>query len=226
MRRLSYNLCMKRILLLEDDPVLHELIYEYLAKSYVTDRAYDYTEALEHIDKQRYDLFVFDINIPTSDGIKLLKEIYTFSITTPALFITAYDDIKHLEAAFGAGAKDYLKKPFDLEELGIRIRKILGELGDHRYIMLDAKRSYHKTLRLLENENEKIYLSDKEAALLEYFLAHPGILIGYEELIYNIWSYDEMVTHATIRSHIRRLRAIIGKEKIKTIHAKGYIYEV
>ena len=227
MRRLSYNQPMKRILLLEDDPILHELIYEYLAKSYLADRAYSYNEALEHIDKYHYDLFLFDINIPGSDGISLLKELRELCITTPALIITAYDDTNHLEAAFSTGAHDYLKKPFDLEELGIRIRKVLGEIGDQqRLIDIDKQTKYDKHLQLIDNGKEKIHLSSKEAKLLEYFLSHSGVVISYEELMYNIWSYEDMVTHATIRSYIRRLRTLIGKEKIKTIHAKGYIYEV
>ena len=217
----------KRILLLEDDAILNDLIYEYLKAFYQVDRAYDYDEALTLIEEHAYDLFIFDINLPTKDGITLLKELRSFYDHTLTLFITAYEDIEHLKLAFGAGASDYLKKPFDLEELAIRIKKVFGETQESKEALSIGENSYYyPATGVVVRGDKRVQLSAKEAQLLSYFVAHKGRAISHEELLYNLWDYNALVSGATLRSHIRRLREAIGKEKIATVRGIGYIYEV
>ena len=110
-----------KILLMEDDPVLADIVTEYLSEFYETDHAFDSSEAQELIDNNRYDLFIFDINVPGQSGLELLKELRSFNDTTPAIIVTAYEDTAHLKAGFDAGAHDYVRKPFELEELQMRI---------------------------------------------------------------------------------------------------------
>ncbi len=106
---------------MEDDPILADIVVEYLEEYYRVDHAFDSEQALQLADEHRYDLFIFDINVPGKSGIELLKELRAFSDTTPAIFVTAYEDTDHLAAGFDAGAHDYIKKPFELEELRMRI---------------------------------------------------------------------------------------------------------
>ena len=102
-----------KILFLEDDPILAEIIIEYFtSKSYLTDHAYDLKTAEEFIDKNTYDLFLLDVNIPDGNGFEFLKNLREFKNTTPAIFITALNDIKDMKQGFKSGCDDYIKKTF------------------------------------------------------------------------------------------------------------------
>jgi len=212
---------------MEDDPLLGEILTDYLKEYYVVDRVFDSAEALNHIDESSYDLFIFDINVPGKSGIGLLKELREYHDTTPAIIITAYEDTKHLEQSFDAGAHDYIKKPFELEELRLRIQKskVLFNIEQDKIVNLDKHTTYNPTRKIIQNQNNETLLAPKEANLLDYFLAHPSRTISTEELVQNIWSYDTMPTDATIRSHIRNLRELVGRDRIITQRGVGYRYE-
>lgn len=216
-----------KILLMEDDPVLGDIVSDYLQTFYETDRAFDSQEAQEFIDEGKYDLFIFDINVPGQSGIALLEELRSFNDTTPALIITAYTDTKHLKESFDVGAHDYIRKPFELEELRLRIEKsrALFHIEQDAPLKLSDKLSYHPRKRMVSDGVNEIALSPKEMAILEYFLAHPHRLISQDELVQNIWGFDELPSDATLRSYIRKLRNIIGTEKIITQRGMGYRYE-
>jgi DNA-binding response OmpR family regulator len=110
-----------KILFMEDDPVLGDIVSTYLKEYYEVSHAFASREAQELIDKSRYDLFIFDINVPGKSGIALLEELRSFNDRTPAIIVTAYVDTTHLKSSFDAGAHDYIRKPFELEELKLRI---------------------------------------------------------------------------------------------------------
>jgi len=118
-----------KILLLEDDTVLADILVDYLQEEYSVTHTYSMKKALSLSEKTNYDLYIFDINVPDGDGISLLKELRSFSDETPTIFITAFHDTKHLKSAFESGANDFIKKPFDLEELTQRIENIKDTLG-------------------------------------------------------------------------------------------------
>ncbi len=216
-----------RILLMEDDPVLGDIITDYLQQYYETDRAFDSQEAQEFIDEETYDLFIFDINVPGKSGIELIDELRSFNDTTPAIVITAYEDITHMKNSFDAGAHDYIKKPFELEELKLRIEKskLLFHIEQDRPEKLSDFITYYPSRRLVRNDNKEYILKPKEVEILEYFLANKHRLVSQEELVQNIWEYDTMPSDATLRSYIRKLREIIGSDKITTQRGAGYRYE-
>ncbi len=216
-----------KILLMEDDPVLGEIVADYLQGYYETDRAFDSVEAQEFIDEKRYDLFIFDINVPGKSGVELLEELRSFNDTTPAIIITAYADTKHLKESFDAGAHDYIRKPFDLEELKLRIEKsrILFNIEQDKPIKLTETLTYYPRKYVVSDSVKELTLRPKEAKILDYFIAHPGRLISQEELVQNIWEFDELPSDATLRSYIRKLREVIGGDKIVTQRGMGYRYE-
>lgn len=215
-----------KILLMEDDPVLGEIIADYLQDFYETDRVFDAIEAQKFIDETSYDLFILDINVPGLSGIELLEELRSFSDTTPAIIITAYEDIDHMRSSFDAGAHDYIKKPFDLEELKLRIEKskLLFHIEQDKAEKLSDTISYYPNRRIVKSGSVEYMLKPKEIEILEYFLAHPHRIISQEELIQNIWEFDAMPSSATLRSYIRKLREIIGADKISTQRGVGYRY--
>ena len=216
-----------KILLMEDDPVLGDIVTDYLLQFYETDRAFDSEEAQEFIDEGKYNLFIFDINVPGKSGVELLKELRSFNNTTPAIIITAYADTKHLKESFDAGAHDYIRKPFELEELQIRIEKsrVLFHIEQDTPILLSEGLTYDSRKHSVSDGVQESMLRPKEVEILDYFIAHPQRLISQEELLQNIWGFDEMPSDATLRSYIRKLRKVIGSQKIVTQRGMGYRYE-
>ena len=215
------------ILLMEDDPVLADILVEYLSETYRVSHAYNSEEVHNLLEDGRYDLFIFDINVTGKNGIELLKELREFSNNTPTIFITAYKDTNHLKKAFDAGAHDYIKKPFELDELSIRI------LNLKRIFNIDADKPLEITSKILFDQKTKTIIKDgniisighKNTQILAYFLKNKARIISNDELTQNIWDYDSLPSEATLRSHIRDLRNILGKDKIKTIRSEGYMYE-
>jgi len=212
---------------MEDDPVLADIVTEYLSEFYETDHAFDSSEAQELIDNNRYNLFIFDINVPGQSGLELLKELRSFNDTTPAIIVTAYEDTAHLKAGFDAGAHDYVRKPFELEELQMRIEnsRRLFNIEQNDPIPLTETLTYYPQKKTIEGNGDVQKLRPKDVVLLDYFLAHPGRLVSSEELAQNIWEFDELPSDATIRSYIRRLRELVGSDKIVTVRSMGYRYE-
>jgi len=216
-----------KILLMEDDPVLGEIVTDYLQLYYEIDRVFDAKEAQSMIDEKHYDLFIFDMNVPGKSGVELLKEVRAFNDMTPAIIITAYADTKHLKESFDAGAHDYIRKPFDLEELKLRIEKskTLFHIEQNTPLKLSKTLTYYPSKYTIYNGDEAMSLRPKEAAILDYFITHPNRLISQEELVQNIWQFDALPSDATLRSYIRKLREVIGSEKIVTQRGLGYRYE-
>jgi two-component system OmpR family response regulator len=216
-----------KILLMEDDPVLGDIVTDYLQTFYETDRAFDSKEAQEFIDEGFYDLFIFDINVPGKSGVSLLEELRSFNDTTPAIIITAYQDTKNLKESFDAGAHDYIRKPFELEELKLRIEKskVLFHIEQDTPVKLSDDLTYYPRQHIVTGGSKEMRLRPKEVDILDYFIAHPHRLISQEELVQNIWGFDELPSDATLRSYIRKLREIIGSNKITTQRGMGYMYE-
>ncbi|QOY52212.1 response regulator transcription factor [Candidatus Sulfurimonas baltica] len=216
-----------KILLMEDDAVLSDILLDYLSESWDVDYAYNSEEVYKKLDSAKYDLFIFDINVAGKNGLELLAELREFNDTTPTIFITAYTDTAYLKKAFELGAHDYIKKPFELEELNARIlnTKKLFNIDNKTQIFISEGIFYLPDLRQV-NKNSNIFsLGQKDGEMLFYFLKNQKRVITNDELIQNIWDFDHIPSDATIRSHIRTLREMIGKDKIQTVRGVGYTYE-
>ena len=216
-----------KILLMEDDAVLSDILLDFLAESWEVDYAFNSDEVYKQLEKNRYDLFIFDINVAGKNGLELLSELREYNNTTPCIVITAYRDTKHLQAAFDSGAHDYIKKPFELEELNARILNTqkLFNIETQEQIQIDENIYFIPTQRKLSINSKSTTLGLKDSSLLNYFLTNQKRVISNDELTRNIWDYDNLPSDATLRSHIRTLRELIGKEKIRTLRGEGYLYE-
>ena len=216
-----------KILLMEDDAVLSDILLDFLRETWKVDYAYNAEEVYAHLEKSEYDLFIFDINVVGQNGLELLEELRSFNNTTPAIFITAYRDTEYLKKAFAIGANDYIKKPFELEELSARIEntKRLFNIETDNELQISKNITFNKEKKRVINDGQEFSLTHKDTLLLAYFLNNQNRLISNEELSQNIWDFESQPSNATLRSHIRTLREIIGKEKITTIRGEGYIYE-
>ncbi len=217
---------MIKILLLEDDIILQEIIEEFLIeKGYEVNSFINGEEALDNIEKKRYDMLLLDINVPEIDGFEIVEYLRNIKNTTPAIFITSLTNIKYLQKAFDIGANDYLKKPFDLEELDIRIKHQLSSIKGKDSIEIGDFIFYPKKNIIVKND--KVFeLKQKEVSILLYFLENRGSIISTEELIENVWINQNIPSSATIRTYIKNLRKIFGNEAISNIKGVGYRFNI
>ena len=215
------------ILLMEDDAVLSDILLDYLRETWSVDYAYGSKEVFERLESKKYDLFIFDINVTGKNGLELLEELRSFNDTTPTIFITAYTDTAYLKRAFDLGAHDYVKKPFELEELNARIENTqrLFNINTDKEFLISDTISFSPKLKEITKNGEKLSLGTKDSLLLSYFYNNQKRLLSSEELTQNVWDFDSLPSDATLRSHIRTLRDVIGKDRISTVRGEGYIYE-
>jgi DNA-binding response OmpR family regulator len=218
-----------KVLLLEDDIALSDLLNEHLLDlGYEVVLCTNGQEALEALIDNKFDIALLDINTPSITGIEVLKRVRKeYKNNIPIIILTAYQDTKHLKESFENGVDDYIKKPFDLEELDQRILKLCRHflIEQNSKIKIDENIFFEPQTCQIFKEDKIISLAQKERDILKYFCTHKSRVISNEELLQNIWVYDEMPTDATIRVYIKNLREIIGKEKITTIRAIGYRFE-
>jgi DNA-binding response OmpR family regulator len=213
-----------KILLLEDDLILNEIIEEFLQSlDYDVTIAYDGTKATELIYDNNFDLLILDVNVPNINGFEFLKSLRDEQITTPAIFITSLDTIEDVEEGFNSGCDDYLKKPFELRELELRINNIKRLLHlEEDEITIDENIKFNTKLNYITYDSIKTKLPLKEAQILKYLLMNKNRCISQDELSSNIWSYETVPTSSTIRTYIKNIRKIIGEDYIETIKGVGY----
>ena len=214
-----------QILLLEDDTVLSDILIDYLQESYSVVHTYSMKKAFTLAEENSFDLYIFDINVPDGDGISLLKELRSFNDNTPAIFITAFHDTQHLKDAFQSGGNDFIKKPFELEELKERIENIKRQFGLDKELKITDTLRFDTEAHLLYSDKKKISLSLKESECLHYLYKNRQRVVSPDELLQNLWEYDEMPSEDTIRTLIKQLRKYIGKEHIINIRGEGYRFE-
>ncbi len=214
-----------KILLLEDDKILSEIIEEYLVNSsYEVTICYSGYEAEELAYEKSFDLFLFDVNVPDINGFTLLESIRKRGVNTPAIFITSLNTSKDMQDGFASGADDYIKKPFEIQELLLRINNIkrIYNIDSTQKVMLRENIKFDMLTNTVTNANNIYSLTKKEAQILQYLYTHSYKNISTEELISNVWEYDNMPSEATIRTYIKNLRKYIGEDNIVTVKSIGY----
>lgn len=217
-----------KLLLLEDDIVLSEIISEFLLSlSYDVTVCYDGFDAEEKIAEERFDLLLFDINVPNINGLELLKRLNDEDKKIPVIFITSIQSSNELKKAFEIGADDYIKKPFDLEELEARINNVrrIYNIEQGSGIEIAQGLVFYPDQMIIEKESKKIQMKKKESLILHYLIRNKNRIISKDELINNIYGYEEIPTDATIRTYIKNIRQMIGDGFITTIKGTGYRFD-
>jgi DNA-binding response OmpR family regulator len=219
-----YNKSM-RILFLEDDPIISESVLEFLSESYEVRHCFSSQEALACAEDETFSLYIFDINVPGISGIELLRSLRSFNDATPAIFITAYQELSYLTKGFSAGANDFIRKPFEVEELAVRIENIRRQFSMDAEIKIGESVYFNQMTHQIGTQTQKVSISLKESQILHYLVSHKNRVVSTDELLQNLWEYDEMPGHDTIRTYIKNLRQIVGKEHIVNIRSAGYRFE-
>ncbi len=215
-----------KILLLEDDVILQEIIEEFLVENgYEVESFFDGEKALDAIAVGGYDMLLLDVNVPNIDGFEILKYLRDIGNTTPAIYITSLSGVDDLKKGFELGADDYLKKPFELEELNARIKYIIKRYRLQEEIEFDGMKFIPKAHQIIM-QDKVIEMRQKEAQVLEYFIRNAGKIISCDEIIENIWEDDNIPAHATIRTYIKNLRKMFNKEYFENIKGEGYRFNI
>lgn len=214
-----------KLLLLEDDLTLSETVVDYFEEQgFTVVPAYDGDEANELIYEQNFDLFLLDVNVPSMNGFELLKQVRSEGNKTPAIFITSLNSMDSLEEGFESGCDDYIRKPFELKELLLRVQTIIKREYSQKQELLDITENvkFNTQTNELIKDNEIIPLNFKELRLLKFFLQNSDELLIHERILENVWDYDEEPSDNSLRTYIKNLRKIVGKDKIVSLKKLGY----
>lgn len=227
---------MARILVVDDDVYVADTMQRGLQKrGYETVTAYNGIEALGLVQDQHPDLIILDISMPRMNGIEVCHRLRADEKTKsiPIIFLTARSMIEDKIEGFEAGADDYLTKPFDIQELELRIRAILrrcqpppaepsANLLTVGQLSLDC-RSFEATI----NERS-VLLTPTEFELLHHLMSHPGEVFSSERLLQEVWNYPPGTGDpALVRMHIKNLRSKLEPDAcqptlIRTVSRHGY----
>lgn len=212
-----------KILLLEDDPLLSELLNDRLSQIADVICVNDGEKALNIASSQKFDLWLLDVNVPKIDGFELLDSLRKAQDETPAIFITAKTATIDLKKGFNIGADDYIKKPFDFEELEARILRIVKSKSVSKIVISNSVELNGKELIV---SGQIFNLSQKEAAILTFLHKHKNSFVSYEKFCANLWTLDEYPSEATLRTYIKNLRKILGKDSINGVRGEGWRLEL
>ncbi|EAL5740101.1 DNA-binding response regulator [Campylobacter lari] len=217
-----------KILLLEDDLSLNEIINEALSdEGFKVSCVYDAQEALEKAYEENFDLWIFDVKVPKGNGFEVLKELRESAKNTPAIFLTSLSMLDDVKQGFLSGCDDYIKKPFDVDELIIRVKNIIKRNFSHQkedLILLSSSKniSFDPINKTLYQNEEIINLTNKEKELLALLLKKRPHFVSIETIFDEIWNLDEEPVIMSLRVYIKNLRKILGKDLIINQRNIGY----
>jgi DNA-binding response OmpR family regulator len=217
-----------RLLLVEDDATLVRQLKKELQKAgYAVDVADNGIDAQFLGNENIYDVVVLDLGLPGRTGLDVLKNWRATSNTIPVIVLTARDAWHERVDGFRAGADDYLGKPFHIEELLARITALLhrsrqkaGGLLQQDELTLDEERQ-----TLTKADGKTHVLTGTEFRLLRYFMLHPDRILSKSTLMEHVYELDADKDSNVIEVYVKRLREIIGKDRIITHRGQGYLFK-
>lgn len=214
-----------RALLLEDDYAFNTLIAEELMRlGFSVDSCFEGECAMNAVYMKQHDLYVIDINVPAFNGFEVLKYIRERYINTPVIIITTHAEIEYLKKAFALGCHDYLKKPFDMEELVIRIHNALRLSNPERkddHLLLSQGYTYSLISGELYYHDSPIELTRIESLLLRILIQNIGNVVSSDVIQDYVWNNEE-IAPSTIRYWIHRLMKKLKSGMIVNVRGVGY----
>ena len=214
-----------RILVVEDAAKLLAVLCRRLrGAGYAVDGAATGAEAVRLTHQTAYDTIVLDLRLPDMDGLEVCRRVRAAGSGAPILILTARDGVPDRVDGLDAGADDYLAKPFAFEELFARVRALTRRPRDARPATLA-----HGTLELdpaaqiARRRGQPIDLTQKEFALLEYLMRHPGVVMGRARLLAHVWDGAHQSDSNVVDVYVRRLRSKLGDGVgLETVRGIGY----
>lgn len=225
------NLHRQRILVVDDDPTISEVVGRYLEReSYEVEVALDGAEALERARAHSPDLVVLDLMLPRIDGLEVFRQLRGQS-SVPVIMLTAKGEEMDKLVGLNLGADDYMTKPFSPRELVARVKAVLRRSQFPRGFERDTLRfgelSINPRTRQVQTRGQEVDLTAKEFDLLWFLAQHPRQVFSREQLLNEVWDYLYVGDTSTVTVHIRRLREKIEADPTKpsyilTVWGLGY----
>jgi DNA-binding response OmpR family regulator len=212
----------RRILVVDDDDLLRLSLVEQLAvhKEFSTLEARNIAEALDAVRAQTVDLIIMDVGLPDGDGREAVRKLRQEGFQKPIILLTGHDSELDIVSGLDSGANDYVNKPFRFAVLLARIRAHLRqyELSEDATFQIGSYLFFPSAKLLTASGGEKLRLTEKETAILQYLNRAKGTVISRDELLREVWGYNANVTTHTLETHIYRLR-----QKIETDPANAQL---
>ena len=220
-----------KVLLVEDEQTLAMIIKDTLA-----DQGFDITvgengvEGLKLFFDTRPDILVADVMMPELDGFEMVNKIRQTDTMTPILFLTARSAIKDVVSGFELGANDYLKKPFNMQELMVRIKALVGRVAIHQEKKSNAEFSigdylFNATTQMLSYQGEHKELSHRESEILRRLCMNKNSVVETQNILLDLWGDDSFFNTKSLHVFITKLRHKLDKDdrvKIVNVRAIGY----
>ena len=228
----SHAVSAARLLVVEDEPEMQFLLTENLEiEGYEVATVDTGERALEEIGERSVDLMILDLMLPGMSGFAVCREVRARGLRLPILVLTARSAESDRVVGLDLGADDYVTKPFGLQELLARVRAQLrrGEAGRDgvakSFLLGDVRVDLQR--RILSREGRPIEVSTREFELLRYFLAHRGEVVSREQLLRDVWGYNQVAVTRTVDTFVSKLRGHIERTPhdpriLVTVHGSGY----
>lgn len=214
-----------KILLLEDDLFICNQLKDYFElNGHILDFYLDGRTLLDNALLENYDIFLFDINTPQLNGFQTLEWIRKEKITTPTIYITAQNDIQHIKEGYALGCSDYVRKPFILEELELRINKILYQEHNAQEVSISPNYYFNLSSMTLYYQGKTVDLKQQEKTLLYILVKNIGTTISHDIIKDYVWE-DKDICDNTLRTQIKKIREKLNENFIVNIRNTGYKIE-
>ena len=224
--KVFYNLNMKKILTVEDEPELRQLLASYLInEGYTVIEAEDGVAAIGLFEREKPDLVILDIMIPKIDGYGVCEFVKKQS-NVPVIFLSALDDEKSMVKGYDSLADDYVTKPFSMPVFLRKVKAVLRR--DASSSAEEYAKICYKNIVMIPDmakvmvSGKEIELTTKEFDILQLLIENPGRVYTRERLLEMLWDYSAIVDERIVDSHIKNLRHKVGEGVIETVRGRGY----
>ena len=215
---------MKKILIVEDEDKIRKIVKTFLEKkSFEIVEVSDGKDAIDSFLTEKPDLVILDVMLPHKNGFEICKEIREFG-NTPILMLTAKTQDNDEINSFQLGADDFLRKPFSLEVLLVRVNKLLNISA--KGVIQISNIIINEQSRNVEVAGNDIKLSPKEYDLLMYLYRNKNIAVDRDKILNDVWNFSYYGDDRTVDTHIKSLRKKIGQDIIETIRGIGYMLKI
>mgnify|MGYP000361990412 CR=1 FL=1 len=234
----------EKILVVDDDANICELLRLYLTKEgYQVTVANDGEEGLEKFNAVKPDMVLLDVMMPRMDGFEMVRRIRQTDKQTPVLFLTARSTINDVVEGFELGANDYLKKPFGMQELIIRIKALVGkafsfteekpkettvfEIGDYRFNSVTQRLAFAGSTPTSPNADTEVELSHRESEILKRLCENRNQVVNTQDVLLELWGDDSFFNSRSLHVFITKLRHKLSQdEQIRIVNVRGIGYKL
>ena len=216
-----------RFLLVEDDPMIGDTLRAALRmEGHAVDWVRDAAAAQSTLASERFDLVLLDLGLPQGNGLDVLRAARGRGDATPVIVLTARDGPGDRVAGLDAGADDYLVKPFELDELGARIRAVLRrQAGRAAPVLSHAGVTLDPATRQVTRDGQPVLLSAREYAVLELLMQRPGAVLSRAQIEDRLYGWGEEIESNAVSVYVHQLRKKLGADYIRSMRGVGYFLD-